>query len=81
MAEFLAYMSASFPMDGWSRFALDAFWQTTLIGVVSLGLIVALRQRPAARSWIVVLSLMLCVTVPLLSVVARAMGFGLLQPC
>ena len=64
MADLPQQMSANIPVGGWSRFALDAMWQTTVIALLALVAMALLRKRPAARSWVVVLSLSLCIVVP-----------------
>ena len=74
MSSFLSFL----PVDGWQRLMCDALWQSTLIA--GLGWIVArfLVRQSAARAWLLLMSLMACVLVPLASMAARDFGWTVL---
>jgi len=64
----------------WQRFAFDAAWQSTVLGMVAWILLASVVRRPAARSWTALLAAGLCIVVPLSSLIVRSSGFGLLSP-
>lgn len=66
------------PSGGIARFAWDLVWQSTLVGGVALSLMRFFVRRPAQRAWFAMLATGLCVAIPLVSLVARASGLGLL---
>jgi len=68
------------PHDGWPRLAADFVWQSTLIGCLGWLASVALQRRPAARAYVCVLALALCLFVPLATLAVRHAGWGLLPP-
>lgn len=67
------------PFEGVTRFAWDLAWQSTLVGIATLVALRFLVRHPAARAWTVVLATGLCLAIPLVSVVVRASGLGLLN--
>ena len=75
MSDYWAYL----PADGWSRFAVDAVWQGTLVGLLAWRVLRPLVRQPAARAWLLLLALICLVAVPLASAAVRANGGGLLD--
>lgn len=66
------------PEVDFARFAVDAVWQSTLIGGGAILVIRSLKTRPAARSLVAVLACFLCAAAPLLTAIVRSQGLGLL---
>ncbi len=64
------------PEGGWSRFALDVLWQSSLVGLVAYGALRPLVCQPAARAWLLLLALAGCAVLPVASALARAGGYG-----
>jgi polysaccharide export outer membrane protein len=69
---------SSLPADGWQRFLCDALWQSTLIAAAGWFVARCFLRQAAARSWVLLLTLTACVTVPLASLAARANGWGMI---
>jgi beta-lactamase regulating signal transducer with metallopeptidase domain len=67
------------PAEGWPRLIIDALWQTTLIA--ALGSIAAhfLVRQAAARAWLLLLALTVCLMVPLASMAARSAGWTVIS--
>lgn len=70
----------SWPESGFSRFTLDAIWQTAIVAGLTWCCTRCLRRRPATRAWWIVLGVSLCLAAPLLTWGARLHGVGLLEP-
>lgn len=67
------------PAEGWPRLIIDALWQTTLIAAVGSIAARFLVRQPAARAWLLLLTLTACLIVPLASVAARSAGWTLIS--
>ncbi|HEV3416228.1 MAG TPA: M56 family metallopeptidase, partial [Pirellulales bacterium] len=74
MSSVLAWLPAS----GWPRLLCDVLWQSTLIA--GLGWLAAryLVHQPAARSWLLLVTLTACIVAPLASMAARGSGWTIL---
>src|SRR5262245_50805616 len=75
MSSFLSLL----PVDGWPRLLCDALWQSTLIGAVGLLISRSFVRQSAAKAWVLLLTLSACLLVPLASLSARSVGFGMMQ--
>ena len=64
------------PAGGTERFLFDAAWQSTLIGLATCGLLLAVRQRASHRAALAWLGIMLAVTVPVGTAAVRAANWG-----
>ncbi len=65
------------PEGGWSRFACDLLWQSTLVGLLVWCVVRPLANRPAVRAWLLLLAMVCCVAMPAASAAVRAAGYGL----
>src|SRR4029077_1859470 len=63
------------PVGGWPRLLCDALWQSTLIAAVGWLTARFLVRQPAARAWLLLLTLTACLVVPLASMAARGSGW------
>lgn len=66
------------PAGGWQRLAADAAWQGMLVGTAAMVLLRLARLRPATRSALALVAVLLSIAAPIGSAVARYEGWGLL---
>jgi hypothetical protein len=66
------------PADSWTRFAFDAAWQSTLVGLAAWLALRLLVRRAAARAWIALAAIGLSLAIPVLSAGVRWADCGLL---
>ncbi len=67
------------PVDGWTRFALDALWQGAVVGMIAWIAARLLVRWPAARAGLMWLAMVCCVAMPLASATIRLAGWGVLS--
>ena len=63
--------------SAWARFCFDAAWQSTGLGIAAFVAARTLAKQPATRAFILLIGLVVCVTAPMSSAAARAVGLGL----
>ncbi|HUG91991.1 MAG TPA: M56 family metallopeptidase [Planctomycetaceae bacterium] len=76
MSDWLALL----PPDGFARFACDAAWQGTAVGLTAWAASRLVARRSALRAWLAALGLWAILVLPLVALFVRTAGYGMLEP-